>query len=243
MKTSRLSVILVLVALLTLSSMSAAETDALARQAKACDDNVAYFRGHLDSAIAWTNTFMIAGALIAALGSAFAGFLSKEEFRRIAAVLGAVGAVITVLPKTLPDKEKLQAHLSAAEKQRVLGAKVQNQLGFARPGESIVEAQKYVSARFTDCASVDPPAAAPDLPMPREALSSDVHANIPADSFVPALGSSGTTPIPKPLAAPSIFWPSKGKVVPPVAKSVFTPQPGPPQPEPEFGPAMGRAPL
>src|SRR5258707_355608 len=83
-----------------------------------------------------------AGGATAALGSAFAGFLTKDGHRRAAALLGALGAVITVLPKTLPDKEALQAHLSAAEKHRVLGSKIRNQLGFAQPGESVIDAEK-----------------------------------------------------------------------------------------------------
>jgi hypothetical protein len=159
-----------------------AADDALSQQAKACDDNVAYYRSKIDGVVAWSNVFMVSGAIIAAIGSAFAGVLTKDAHRKAAAVLGALGAVITVLPKTLPDKEALQAHLSAAEKHRVLGEKVRNQLGFAQPGESIVEAQKYASARFTDCASVDPPAAAPELPepAPQQAVLATLNANQPA---------------------------------------------------------------
>lgn len=208
----------VLSALAIICSVSAADTDALSLQAKACDDNVMYFRGKIDGVVTWTNSFMIAGAIIAALGSAFAGFLSKENLRRTAAVLGALGAVITVLPKTLPDKEVLQAHLSAAEKHRVLGAKVRNQLAFAAPDESILQAQKYSSARFTDCASVDPPTAAPDLPTPTPVpLSTTVSANVPAE-FVAA-----TAPAP---SRPPAFSATKAPPPKPIPKETFKPYVG-----------------
>src|SRR5262245_41563262 len=125
----------VLLTLLLVNGVSAAEADALSQQAKACDDNVGYFRDRIDSVVAWTNVCVILGAITAALGSAFAGFLSKDGLRKAAALLGALGAVLTVIPKTLADKDALQAHLAAAEKHRVLGTKVRNQLAFARPDE------------------------------------------------------------------------------------------------------------
>jgi hypothetical protein len=178
-----------------------AADDALSQQAKACNDNVAYYRSKIDGVVAWSNVFMVSGAIIAALGSAFAGVLTKDAHRKAAAVLGALGAVITVLPKTLPDKEALQVHLSAAEKHRVLGEKVRNQLGFAQPGESIVEAQKYASARFTDCASVDPPAAAPELPepAPQQAVLATLNANQPAASPTAAAASASASASGKPI--------------------------------------------
>ncbi|MGC4094557.1 MAG: hypothetical protein QM756_42905 [Polyangiaceae bacterium] len=144
--------------------MAEPKPDGLDVQAKACDANVSYFRGRIDSAVFWGNFFMIGGALVSATGAALAGLLRGDTQRRVAAVVGALGAVVTVLPKTLPDKESLQAQLANAEKHRVLGTKVRNQFQFASPTESIVEAQKYVSARFTDCAGLAPPAAVPDLP-------------------------------------------------------------------------------
>jgi hypothetical protein len=143
---------------------AAADSGPLDHQIKACEDNVSYFRTQIDHVIAWSNAFMIAGALTAGAGSVFAAVLTKDAHRKAAAFVGALGALITVLPKTLPDKEALQLHLSAAEKHHILGAKVYNQIAFAQADESVVDAKKYASARFTDCASLDPPAAAPDLP-------------------------------------------------------------------------------
>ncbi len=107
---------------------------------------------------------MIAGALMSGTGAVFAAFLSTSNQRKAAALVGALGAVVTVLPKALPSKEALSEHLNAAERHRLLGTKVRNQFQFAEPDESLTTAKKYVSARFTDCASLEPPSAAPDLP-------------------------------------------------------------------------------
>ncbi|WP_437285647.1 hypothetical protein [Sorangium sp. So ce406] len=138
--------------------------DGLEEQVKACNDNVAYFRSRVDSVVMWSNVFMIAGAVISAVGSGLAGFLNSAGRRKAAAIVGALGAVLTVTPKALPDKERLLASLSSAEKHRLVGTKIRNQFQFARPDESLVDAQKYVSARFTDCASLDPPQGVPELP-------------------------------------------------------------------------------
>jgi hypothetical protein len=138
--------------------------DGLQQQEQECTTNVGYFRARIDSATEWSNIFMVLGATVAALGSALAGFLNSTKQRKVAAVVGALGAVVTVLPKTLPDKQDLQTKLTAAERQRVVGTKVRNQFQFAGPDESLTEAKKYVSARFTDCASLAPPEQVPDLP-------------------------------------------------------------------------------
>lgn len=152
---------LLLTASVTLADEKSDGLDALARS---CESNVGYFRGRIDSALLWGNIFMIGGAIVSASGAAMAGILRGETQRKVAAVVGAIGAIVTVLPKALPDKEALQAQLSAAEKHRVFGAKVRNQFRFAKPDESITELQKYAAARFTDCASLSPPPAVPDLP-------------------------------------------------------------------------------
>ncbi|WP_438002514.1 hypothetical protein WMF26_44155 [Sorangium sp. So ce185] len=140
------------------------EDDGLEEQEKACNDNVTYFRSRVDNVVMWSSIFMITGAVISATGSALAGFLNSNSRRKAAAIVGALGAVLTVTPKVLPDKEHLLASLSSAEKHRLVGTKIRNQFQFARPGESLVDAQKYVSARFTDCASLDPPQGVPELP-------------------------------------------------------------------------------
>lgn len=121
--------------------------------------------------------FMIGGAIVSAMGAALAGVLKGETQRKVAAVVGAIGAIVTVLPKAPPDKEALQAQLSAAEKHRVFGTKVRNQFQFAKPDESINELQKYVSARFTDCSSLSPPAQVPDLPAPSRALTAMIDSS------------------------------------------------------------------
>jgi hypothetical protein len=107
---------------------------------------------------------MIFGATTAAVGSALAGFLGTEGRRKSAALVGALGAVLTVLPKALPDKTEFEAKLAAADKHHTVGVKFRNQFVFAKATESLTNAQKYVSARFTDCAALNPPSGVPDLP-------------------------------------------------------------------------------
>jgi hypothetical protein len=145
--------------------------DGLEQQAQSCDANVAYFRSKLDTVILWSSVFMIAGALISATGSALAGFLPQNRQRKIAAIAGAIGAVVTILPKALPNKDDLQAKMAAAEKHPVIGAKIRNQTPFAEPGETLTEVQKYASARFTDCASISRPDSVPDFPEGKLAIS------------------------------------------------------------------------
>ncbi|WP_437313502.1 hypothetical protein [Sorangium sp. So ce385] len=169
--------------------------DGLKAQAELCDGNVKYFQSRVDSVVTWSNVFMIAGAIISATGSALAGFLNSASRRKAAAIVGALGAVLTVTPKALPDKEKLLASLGAAEKHRLVGVKMRNQFQFARPGESLVEAQKYVSARFTDCASLDPPHNVPELP--------SLASVSPIESSVPVAEPRPTT-VPSAVSVPFV---------------------------------------
>ncbi|WP_155798150.1 hypothetical protein [Sorangium cellulosum] len=172
--------------------------DGLEEQVAACNDNVAYFRSRIDGVVMWSSIFMISGAVISATGSALAGFLNSTSRRKTAAIVGALGAVLTVTPKALPDKEHLLTQLSSAEKHRLVGTKIRNQFQFARPGESLVEAQKYVSARFTDCASLHPPQGVPELPSVESVSlhASSVTGQKPADrvSAVATRAVSATEP-------------------------------------------------
>lgn len=141
---------------------SPAET-AFAELAKKCDANVTSLQVKLDRVRMWSNIFMVAGAIVAAFGSASAGLLEKMSQRKVAAVVGAAGAVITVLPATLPDKSELQSRLSLADRHRQSALSVRNQLLFAQADESTTEANKYVSARYTSCAALEPQGPVPDF--------------------------------------------------------------------------------
>ncbi|XXX74130.1 hypothetical protein WMF30_41445 [Sorangium sp. So ce134] len=173
--------------------------DGLEEQVKACNDNVAYFRSRIDDVVLWSNVFMIAGAIISAVGCGLAGFLNSAGRRKAAAVVGALGAVLTVTPKALPDKERLLTSLSSAEKHRLVGTKMRNQFQFARPDESLVDAQKYVSARFTDCASLDPPQGVPELPPLATIASNESQTLVAQDPMT--MSSAGPVPF---VAAPGI---------------------------------------
>jgi hypothetical protein len=191
--------------------------DGLSQQADACTANVSYFRTRIDSATTWSTVFMILGATVSAVGSACAGFLNSSAQRKVAAVIGALGAVVTVLPKALPDKQELQTKLTAAERQRVVGTKVRNQFQFVEASESITNAKKYVSARFTDCASLNPPETVPDIPnqLPvaavEEIAPSEPLANVAKDSPMAVPESAkAVKPAPTPQKTrPTQFAPSR----------------------------------
>jgi hypothetical protein len=116
--------------------------------------------------------------------------------------------VLTVLPKALPDRAEWDRRLAAADKQHTVGEKFNNQLAFARSNESVVEAQKYISARFSDCLALDPSSTVPDFPgagyIP---ASASADAKTPsAVSTVIALASAVPPAKPAP-ARPSEFHP------------------------------------
>jgi hypothetical protein len=146
------------------SGVSPTPESTLQLQALACGQRIQNLRIELSDAVFWSNTFMITGAVLAAVGSVSAGLLNKGNQRKIAAIVGGSGAVLTVLPKALPDREAISARLAAAEKHQQLGMLVNNQLPFAKPNESLVEAQKYVSARYSHCAGPNPDPQVPPLP-------------------------------------------------------------------------------
>ncbi|WP_437567895.1 hypothetical protein [Sorangium sp. So ce542] len=173
--------------------------DGLEEQVKACNDNVAYFRSRVDDVVMWSNIFMITGAVISATGSALAGFLNSAGRRKAAAIVGALGALLTVTPKALPDKERLLVSLSSAEKHRLVGTKIRNQFQFARPDEPLVDAQKYVSARFTDCASLEPPQGVPELPSLTPGSVTPVLAPTPV-----SVSTGGETPVASVPVLPSL---------------------------------------
>lgn len=138
--------------------------DGLAGQSDTCDKNVQMLRSEIDRIVLWSNIFTLSGALVAAIGSTLAAFLTNGLQRKVGAVIGALGAVICVLPKTLADKEMIHSKMAAADRHRVVAAKVRSQLPFAASGQSTSEAKKYAAARLADCAAFDPPNTVPDFP-------------------------------------------------------------------------------
>ena len=203
---------LVLLILWATGSVAGVLEDGLDAQAAQCEASIAHFREKVDTTTTLSNVFLLGGALISAIGAALAGILNANTQRKVAAVLGAAGAVATVLPKALPNGESLYTDLVHAEQHRRAATKVRNQFQFARPDESLVEAQKYVSARFTDCSSLTPPAEVPDPPMAR------------------SVGKETLALVPDP--APTIE----------TVMAVAPPQPQPPSPSQSFGVVLRPAP-
>ena len=138
--------------------------DSLSAQRTACAQRMEMLGLQIQSVTIWSGIFMLAGAGVAGVGSACAGFLKGSRARKVAAVVGALGAFISVLPKILPAKEDMLATRFAADKHSTLGNKVLNQIMLARSDELTIEAKKYASARFSDCVAMAPPADVPDLP-------------------------------------------------------------------------------
>jgi hypothetical protein len=201
MNRGRLVAVFVLFAVLAWSTAALAGPgeEQIARQEASCVGNISYIHAKIDQIVLWSDIFMIFGAVVAAIGSASAGFLKSGTQRKVAAVVGAVGAVVTILPKMLPDRADWDRRLASAEKHHTVGEKFNSQLVFAQPGESIVDAQKYVSARFTDCSAYDPPPNVPDLPA---AGSGSAAIPIAATGAPIAFAPTGTAPPASPRDLP-----------------------------------------
>ncbi|MBJ6760612.1 hypothetical protein JGU66_07540 [Myxococcaceae bacterium JPH2] len=109
------------------------------------------------------NILLLTGATLAALGSALAGFLSKESLRKATAVIGAIGAVLSVAPKAMdqPDDIK-QVHRNASAHAHA-ALKIYWQLGFVSDRATKAELQAYIIRRFLDCEKDDPPEHVPDV--------------------------------------------------------------------------------
>jgi hypothetical protein len=105
--------------LISAATFAGPREESLAKQQAACEANISYFRGRIDSVTLWSNVFVVTGAVVAAIGSALAGFLKSGSQRKAAAVIGAVGAVVTVLPKILPDRSTWEHRLRAYPGRRV----------------------------------------------------------------------------------------------------------------------------
>ncbi len=106
------------------------------------------------------NILLLAGASIGALGSALAGFLNKARLRKAMAIIGALGAVITVIPRTLDAPEELKQRREMAHIHSAWAAKVHHQIQYLDE-EAKREARKFVIARLVDCDSSNPPVVPP----------------------------------------------------------------------------------
>jgi hypothetical protein len=128
-----------------------------------CDARLEVLQQQATSARRTGNILLIVGASIAALGSALAGFLTKSSHRKAMAIIGAVGAVVAVLPKTLDDPTELLTRRAAAERHRDMALKVKLQLPeLPQTYESL--GRQYIGSRVVDCNNSTPPEKVPDPP-------------------------------------------------------------------------------
>ena len=173
--------------------------------AKHCEDLV----HTVDSAAWWANLALFLGVVVAAVGSGLAGFLEKTTQRKVAAVVGGLGAVIAVIPKLLPDPKEVQASLLVADRHRSLGDKIVAELPYFRDDEARREYSEYAIGRFKDCVAYSPPPDPPALPS-----AGTLFAAAPAP---PASSSAAVavTPPPQPPFQPSSRPPFQPMPVPP----------------------------
>ena len=83
--------------------------DVMSVHARECDATISTLAARIDRVGLWSNIFMITGAFVAGTGSVLAALLSTAGKRKAAAVAGALGAILSVLPKALPDRADIYA--------------------------------------------------------------------------------------------------------------------------------------
>jgi hypothetical protein len=129
-----------------------------------CDKKLESYDSQARSAKLTNDVLLITGAIIAAFGSALGGFLRKDNQRKVAAVVGAIGAVLAVFPKTLPDPAQLRATYYTAGKHRDAGVRVMVQLNYFQHESFRRLLDEYVVARFASCSAIQPASEVPDPP-------------------------------------------------------------------------------
>src|SRR5258707_4385627 len=134
---ARIGVILTLLALAHLARADGGDAapHPLDAMLTSCNAKLESYDAHARSAKRAADLLLIAGVIIAGVGSALAGFVRKTSVRKIAAVAGALGAVLAVIPKTLDDPAELRGLYVAAGKHRDAGLKVMAQLGYLKSAD------------------------------------------------------------------------------------------------------------
>jgi hypothetical protein len=159
-----------LVLLMLVSAVAApADQDDLGRAE--CSKSVDTVKRQLAHVTLLGNVFTLLGAGVAALGSIAAGATSGKK-SIIAGAVGVAGAIVSALPKTLPDRAVLQAKISLADQHRIHGEKTIRELPFLHDEPFVVECRKYAVARFIDCSADEPSKEVPELPSATRTLVS-----------------------------------------------------------------------
>jgi TonB family protein len=130
-----------------------------------CEARLAAHLAKAESTQRTANVLLVVGALVAALGNALAPFLKKAPLRKATAVLGAIGAVMAVVPKTLDEPAKFRTLHANAERHRDIAVKVHMQFSLITDAEAKAVLSKYVIARLADCESGNPSSQPPEPPV------------------------------------------------------------------------------
>lgn len=153
----------VLIGLLCLASAAAADPTAADLGEARCDQTITTLEKQLTHLTLMGNILAVSGAALAALGSAVAG-ASTGRKSWIASAVGIVGAIVTALPKTLPDRADLQRRISLADQHRSHGLKTVQQIPLLQDKDFVIQCQQYAISRFVDCSADEPTKDVPDLP-------------------------------------------------------------------------------
>lgn len=130
--------------------------------AKRCTARTAAHSMRAQRAQSQANVLLLLGATIAAVGSALAGFLSNQQLRKVTSVAGALGAILSVVPKTLEQPEVIRELHRNASAHEHAASKIVHQLGFVTAPQEKASLQRYVIRRLVDCEKDIPPPHVPD---------------------------------------------------------------------------------
>jgi hypothetical protein len=220
-----------------LSFASPAGGGDLAGLQKQCDAQLRSYDAKIAHDRTLANVLLLLGAATAAVGSAAAGFVSHGTARKVSAIVGAVGAVLAIVPKTLPDPQELNQKKLTASQHAVLGRKCLVEVPFLPADDAAYRTQleMFAAARLVDCATDPPTETVPDLPRrPSTAVSASVDqaalemvaahdrppvANVDAAGKTGTLAASARPPRPPPPAARVV------REARPVEKPVVVPPP------------------
>jgi hypothetical protein len=189
---------------LTTSVASAADPDEFYEERSLCAARIETLNRAIRSSTLWGNVFLICGAVSAATGSALAGFLKNDKARKSAAVIGAIGAVVSVVQtKVVPEKDALQAQLLASDRHRSVAEKVRAELPYLDGTSFVRENKKYVVARFLECSSLEPRELVPEFPQPEETSDAAVPKAAAAAPTAPAAPAGSASVAHAPAPAPA----------------------------------------
>lgn len=123
-----------------------------------CEDCLTSYKSRADRSRFVANLMLLLGAGLAATGSALAGFLTKTKLRKVAAVTGAIGGLVAVIPKLFPDPGEEMSKYTRAARHRDIAVKITDVIPTLSsvPDDQVKKLERYTIQRFADCAATVP---------------------------------------------------------------------------------------